>query len=406
MDSLIVQKYGGTSIATTEDINNVALKIVKRKLEGHRMVVIVSAMGKSTDELEQMAREVNINPPAREMDILYATGEQKSMALLAMAIEALGHSAISLTGPQVGIITTKKHTKAIIEEVKTERILSHLAQGDIVIVAGFQGISREGEITTLGRGGSDTTAMSIACALNAEVCEIFTDVDGIYTADPRHVKNPRKLDVITTEEMLELASSGASVLHSRSVELAEKFGVPLIVAHSHLDVPGTLVKKEDSQLESVLVRGVALNENEARININNVPDKPGVAADIFCKLDKGLINVDVIVQTASTGGTTDISFTVNQDDMKKAVEIVSTLKERINFSEVTCDENVSKVSAVGVGMRTKPGVAATFFRALADEQINIQMITTSDIKMSCVVQSKDGKKAVQALHKAFDLDKA
>lgn len=406
MKPIIVQKYGGTSLATTDLIKKVAQRIVRKKEAGYNVVVVVSAMGKTTDELERMASEVNETPPLREMDMLYTIGEQQSMALLAMAIEALGHPAISLTGVQLGIITSENHTRAIIQEIKTERILHHLNEGKIVVVAGFQGVSRNGEITTLGRGGSDTTAKALASVLKAEVCEILTDVEGIYTADPKYVENSRKLDVIFTEEMLEMASSGAKILHSRSVELAEKYDIPVIVAHAHRDVPGTIVKKEDKHMESVLVRGITINESEAKINLHQVPDRPGVAAEVFGILDKSLVNVDMIVQTASTENTTDISFTVSRDDMATAVAVMKKLKKTISYGGLTWDDNIVKVSVIGVGMRTKPGVAATVFRTLAAENINIQMISTSEIKISCVVVKKYGKAAVQSLHKAFQLDKA
>lgn len=403
--ALVVQKYGGSSVADVEKIKHVARRIVRTKEEGNDVVVVVSAMGDTTDRLIELAHKISPNPPEREMDMLLATGEQVSIALVAMAIHELGHEAISFTGPQVGIITDGSFNKARIKRVDTDKIRAALSEGKIVVVAGFQGMTADGEITTLGRGGSDTTAVALAAALGADVCDIFTDVDGVYTADPRIVKDARKLEVITYEEMLEMASLGAKVLHSRSVELARKFNVPLRVRSTFSEDEGTRVVGESEMMENIVISGVTQDKNQAKITIIGVPDKPGIAAKIFQSLADRNINVDMIIQSASVGGVTDVSFTVSESDLPKAIEAVEGLKEEIGFKDVAWDSNVAKVSAVGIGMRSHAGVAAKMFKALADKGINIQMISTSEIKISCVVERKFAEEAVRAIHDAFELGK-
>jgi len=402
---IIVQKYGGSSVADAEKIKHVANRIVRTKEQGHDVVVVVSAMGKTTDELIALAKSISPNPPEREMDMLLATGEQVSIALVAMAIHELGHEAISLTGPQVGIITDSSFSKARIRHVNTDRIMESLRQGKIVVVAGFQGVTMDGHITTLGRGGSDTTAVALAAALGASVCDIFTDVDGVYTADPRIVRDARRIDVISYEEMLELASLGAKVLHSRSVELARKFNVPLRVRSTFSDDEGTKVIGETKMMEDIVVSGVAADKNQAKISLIGVPDRPGVAAKVFQTLSANNINVDMIIQNASIEGITDMSFTVAETELHKAIEVVEGLKEELNFKGVVWDRNVAKVSAVGIGMRSHAGVAARMFKALADCGINIQMISTSEIKISCVIEKQFADQAVRAIHDAFELGK-
>ncbi|HEX30878.1 TPA: aspartate kinase [Candidatus Poribacteria bacterium] len=402
---IIVQKYGGSSVADAEKIKHVANRIVRTKEQGHDVVVVVSAMGKTTDELIALAKSISPNPPEREMDMLLATGEQVSIALVAMAIHELGHEAISLTGPQVGIITDSSFSKARIRHVNTDRIMESLRQGKIVVVAGFQGVTMDGHITTLGRGGSDTTAVALAAALGASVCDIFTDVDGVYTADPRIVRDARRIDVISYEEMLELASLGAKVLHSRSVELARKFNVPLRVRSTFSDDEGTRVIGETKMMEDIVVSGVAADKNQAKISLIGVPDRPGVAAKVFQTLSANNINVDMIIQNASIEGITDMSFTVAETELHKAIEVVEGLKEELNFKGVVWDRNVAKVSAVGIGMRSHAGVAARMFKALADCGINIQMISTSEIKISCVIEKQFADQAVRAIHDAFELGK-
>lgn len=402
---IVVQKYGGSSVADVEKIKHVAGRIVRTKKQGHDVVVVVSAMGKTTDELIALAKSISPNPPEREMDMLLATGEQVSIALVAMAIHELGYEAISFTGPQVGIITDSSFSKARIRHVNTDRIMQALREGKIVVVAGFQGVTMDGHITTLGRGGSDTTAVALAAALGASVCDIFTDVDGVYTADPRIVKDARRIDVISYEEMLELASLGAKVLHSRSVELARKFNVPLRVRSTFSDGEGTKVIGETRMMEDIVVSGVAADKNQAKISLIGVPDRPGVAARVFQALSANNINVDMIIQNASVEGITDMSFTVAETELPKAIEVVEELKEELNFKGVVWDRNIAKVSAVGIGMRSHAGVAARMFKALADCGINIQMISTSEIKISCVIEKRFADQAVRAIHDAFELGK-
>ena len=400
--ALIVQKYGGTSVATPELIRRVAERVVARHKAGDRMVVVVSAMGDTTDELEALAHKVSRSPTDREMDMLMASGERISMSLLAMAVSDLGVEAVSLTGGQSGIITDAAHRKARILDLKPDRLLAELDKDRVLIVAGFQGVTTDAEETTLGRGGSNLTAVALAYALKADVCEMNTDVDGIYTADPRVVPEARKLDVVTPEEMLELASSGARVLQSRSVEFAKNYGVTIAVRSSFNENPGTLIK-EVEEMEEVVVRGIAHDLDEAKITVRHVTDQPGIAAKLFGSLADRNINVDVIIQNISEAGTTDMSFTVQQGDLEHAMEVCRNIREELGAVDVVADPDIAKVSVVGVGMKSHAGVAATMFKALADDDINIHMISTSEIKISCVVSRKDAEGAVRALHRAFDL---
>ncbi len=402
---LIVQKYGGTSVGSLERIKNVARRIAKFKDEGHDLVVTVSAMAGETNRLVDLVYGLSDDPDPREYDQVVSTGEQVSIGLVAIALKEMGYDAISLTGWQVGMKTDSAHMKARILDVDTEKIKKYLKEGKIVIVAGFQGIDEEGNITTLGRGGSDTTAVALAAALKADLCEIYTDVDGVYTADPRIVPKARKLDKISYEEMLEMASLGAKVLQIRSVEFAMKYNVPLVVRSSLNFNPGTIITKEDKEMEKVLVSGVTYNKNEAKISIRRVPDRPGIAAKIFEPLKEANINVDMIIQNISKDGYTDLSFTVARNEMKKAVEIVKKVAEEIGAEGVEWDDTIAKVSIVGVGMRSHPGVAAIMFKTLADNNINIMMISTSEIKISCVIDEKYTELAVRVLHDAFNLDK-
>lgn len=402
--ALVVQKYGGSSVATPELICRVAERVLERHRQGDRMVVVVSAMGDSTDHLKLLAEKVSRAPAKREMDMLMASGERIAMSLLAMAITDMGVEAVSMTGGQSGIITDRVHQSARITELKPARLLKELDRGRIVIVAGFQGITDDEEETTLGRGGSNLTAVALAYALNADVCEMNTDVDGIYTADPRIVPNARKLDLISPDEMLELASSGARVLQSRSVEFAKKSGVTIAVRSSFNDHPGTLIKEMEG-MEEVVVRGIAHDESEAKITVRQVSDRPGIAALLFGALAEHHINVDMILQNTSEQGATDVSFTVKEDDLGKALEVCQNIKQEVGAAEVLADSDIAKVSIVGVGMRSHPGVAATAFRALSEAKINIEMISTSEIKIGCVVARRDCDNAVRALHAAFELDR-
>ena len=400
---LIVQKYGGTSVGNAQKIMNVAKRVVSYKNKGYDVVVVVSALGDTTDELLELASKISKSPSERELDMLMSTGEQVSMALLAMAVQNLGKEAISFTGAQVGIRTDASHTKARIIDIDAKRIRDEIKKGKIVIVAGFQGVSTDQEITTLGRGGSDTTAVALAVALKADLCEIFTDVDGVYTADPRMVKNARKLKRVSYEEMLEMASLGAQVLHARSVEVASKFNMPLHVRSSFSKKQGTLITKEVKAMEDMLVSGVTLNKNEAKITMRDVPDKPGMAGRIFSKIAKNNINIDMIIQNVSRTGATDLSFTVVASDLPKSLKVIKDLAKEVKGGEVVYDKDIAKVSAVGIGMRSHSGVAARMFNALAAKKINIEMISTSEIKISCVVRKKKGEEAVKALHKVFNL---
>ncbi|MFH1665431.1 MAG: aspartate kinase [Candidatus Omnitrophota bacterium] len=401
--NIIVQKYGGSSMANPERIMGVARKVAACKTKGNDVVVVVSALGDTTDELLELAGQISRNPPERELDMLLATGEQVSVALLAMALHELGYEAISFTGFQAGIRTDSSYTKAKIVNVNTGKILKHLNSGKIVIVAGFQGVNPEQEITTLGRGGSDMTAVALAKVLKAGMCEIYTDVKGVYTADPRIVPDARKLESISYEEMLEMASLGAQVMQARSMEVAGKFNVPVHVRSSFSDEKGTLVIKEVEAMEDVLVRGITANKDEAKVTVCDVPDKPGEASRLFERLAKADINVDMIIQNVSRTGSTDISFTVEKKDLKKTQDVVEKVIKKIGAKGAKYDDNVAKVSVVGIGMRSHSGVAAKMFRVLALQKVNIEMISTSEIKISCVVNRKYADKAVRALHKAFEL---
>lgn len=401
--ALIVQKYGGTSVATIDRIKNVAGRVVKTKAAGHDIVVVVSAMAGETDRLLSLAYQVSEAPNERELDVILATGEQVSIGLLSLAIQALGYKARSFTGAQVRIQTDEAHTRARIVSIDAERVRQALREGEIAIVAGFQGVTAEDDVTTLGRGGSDLTAVALAAALGASVCEIYTDVDGVYTADPNLVPEARKLRKISYDEMLELASLGAKVLQARSVEYAKIYHVPIHVRSSFTDSEGTLVVKEDEAMEKVVVSGVAYNTNEARVTVTRVVDRPGIAAKLFGAVAEAGIVVDMIVQNTGHDGFTDISFTIPKADFNKAYQIISQAAKEIGAGEVIGDDKIAKVSIVGVGMRTHSGVAARMFAALARENINIMMISTSEIKVSCVIDKKYAELAVRALHEAFQL---
>jgi len=406
---IIVQKYGGTSVGSAERIKNVAKRIINTKKAGNQVVVIVSAMGHTTDELVSLLGQITSNPTPREYDMLLSTGEQVSAALLASAIIEMGHDAVSLTGGQAGVITEDIPSKARIKDVKFDRIKKELSKGKIVIITGFQGIDSKGDITTIGRGGSDTSAVVIAAALKADVCEIYTDVDGIYTTDPRMVPQARKLDRISHEEMLEMASVGAGVMHPRSIECGKIYGIDIHVRSSMNNNPGTLItsikdKKGREKMEkSGLVTGIAFDNNVAKIGVLQVPDKPGIASTIFNALAKEKISVDMIVQSIHGGNVADLSFTMSRSDLKKAKDLIDSLAKKMGASGVVSDSSVSKISLIGVGMVGAPGVAAKMFDTLAGNNINMHMISTSEIRISCVIDEKLVKKAVQVLHEAFDL---
>ena len=401
---LIVQKYGGSSVATTERLRHVASRVAATRRGGTDVVVVVSAPGDTTDELVARAREISSRPPARELDMLMAVGEQISIALLSMAVQELGHEAISLTGSQVRILTDGVHTKARILEVDRRRIDAELGRGRVVVVAGFQGVTPDLEITTLGRGGSDVTAVALASALGAESCEIYTDVAGVFTADPRIVPEARQLSRLSYDEMLEMASSGAVVLQTRSVEYAKFARVRLHVRSTWSDAPGTVVEEAPEMERIRLVTGVTHDLDVARLTIRDLPDVPGIAHRIFSALAARHINVDMIVQTASRGERADISFTVTRSEAGAAEETMREVGREIGGGEVSAAEDVAKVSIVGAGMASSPGVASAMFGALAEEGVNIQMISTSEIKVSCVISAADTAKAVRAVHRAFNLD--
>ncbi len=403
--SLIVQKYGGTSVGNVDRIKNVAKKVAASKKAGNNIVVVLSAMSGETDKLIALANAVSTNPKEREMDMLLSTGERVTIALLAMALNDMKVDAVSFTGRQSGIITDTAHTRARIKNIDAGRIQEALKKGKVVVVAGFQGITEGSDVTTLGRGGSDLTAVAVAAALKADFCDIYTDVDGVYTTDPNIVPNARKLDKISYDEMLEMASLGAKVLQARSVEFAKKFNVPVRVLSSFHDVPGTLVTKEDKSMEKVVVAGVAYDKNQAKITLSGVPDKPGVAAKLFSKIADSKIIVDMIIQNVSKDGATDISFTVPKTDLKKALPLIKKAAKSIGCNDVVVHEGISKVSIIGVGMRSHSGVASRMFTALSNEGINIMMISTSEIKVSCVIDQKYTELAVRALHDAFGLEK-
>ncbi|HEX7100923.1 MAG TPA: aspartate kinase [Acidimicrobiia bacterium] len=402
--SIVVQKYGGTSVADPERMSRVADRIVATRRAGNDVVVVVSAMGHTTDELIELAHAVNPDPPGREMDMLLTAGERISMALMAMAIQARGVEAVSFTGSQAGILTDASHGSAKIQEIRGTRVTDALAAGKVVIVAGFQGVDPEGkEITTLGRGGSDATAVALAAALRASVCEIYTDVDGVFTADPRIVPDARKLPEISFEEMLELAASGAGVLMSRSVEFGRRFDIPIHVRSSFNDNPGTWVKEQT--MEQAIISGVAHDRSEAKVTVRHVPDRPGVAAALFTPLAEADIDVDMIVQNVSSDGHTDISFTVAKEAADRARTIAEKIAIELEAGAVDVDEEIAKVSLVGAGMKSHPGVAAKVFQALATANINVEMISTSTIRISCVIREDRVEEAVRVLHDAFELGK-
>ena len=404
--SLIVQKYGGTSVGNPERILNVARRVAATQEAGHKVVVVVSAMSGVTDGLIKLAKQVSSTPSEREMDVLLATGEQTTIALTAMAINALGKKAVSLTGAQAGIITDGVHTKAKIANITPRQIHKFLKDDHIVIVAGFQGETADGRITTLGRGGSDLTAIAIAAAIKADVCQIFTDVDGVYTCDPRIVPDARKIEEISYDEMLEMASSGSKVMQSRSVEFAKKFGVLFEVRSSFNNHPGTLVKEETMSMENVVVRGISLEKNQAKITVSKVPDEPGVAARIFTSIAAAGLVIDMIVQNVSTDGSTDISFTLNQDDLPKAEAVIEPIVQEIGAKGIIAKRDIAKLSIVGIGMRSHSGIAAKLFEALSSGGINIQMISTSEIKTAVIIEEGRLAEAANLAHAAFGLSQA
>jgi len=405
--ALIVQKYGGTSVGTVERIKNVARRVAATQAAGNRVVVVLSAMSGETNRLVALANEANEFPIGREYDVIVSTGEQVTIGLLSLHLQTLGNKARSFLGHQVPIVTDSRHGSARIESIASENIMAALDSGHIAVVAGFQGVDPAGSITTLGRGGSDTTAVALAAALKADLCEIYTDVDGIYTTDPGICPDARKLKKVSYDEMLEMASLGAKVLQTRSVEFARKYGIPVMVRSSFNDAEGTLVCEEDEDMEKVVVSGITYNKGEAKISVLRVPDRPGIAARLFRPLTESGINVDMIVQNISHDAFTDMTFTVSKDDYKRALKLVrETVAGDIGASEVIGDPNIAKVSIVGAGMKSHAGIASQTFESLAKEGINIQMISTSEIKISCVVEEKYTELAVRVLHKAFGLGNA
>ena len=399
---LIVQKYGGSSVANAERVFNVAKRIMRTRMEGNDVVVVLSAQGKTTDGLIAKAKEINAKPSRREMDMLLSTGEQQSVALMAMAISAIGGRAVSLNAAQVGIETTNTYSNARIRHINTERIENELDEGSIVLVTGFQGVNAIGDTTTLGRGGSDTSAVALAAALNADMCEIYTDVEGVYTADPRVVPDAVKLDEISYDEMLELASLGAKVLHSRSVEVAKKYNVKLVVRSNMSEAEGTEVK-EDVKMERMLVSGVAADKKVSRISIMGINDEPGKAFEVFSLMAKEKVSVDIILQSTGADGKQNISFTIGEDDLDIALKALEKNKERLTAREIVHDENTAKLSIVGAGMATNPGVAAMFFEAMYDAGVNIQMISTSEIKITVLIAKDDVDAAMVAVHDKFKM---
>jgi len=406
--SLLVQKFGGTSVGTTERIQSVAEKVSNYRRQGHDVVVVVSAMSGETNRLVEMAKQMQAEPDPREYDVLVSTGEQVTIALLCMALKNLGFDAKSYTGGQVRITTDDTHSKARIQKIDDESIRKDLAQGRIVVVAGFQGTDEQGNITTLGRGGSDTSAVALAAALKADECQIYTDVDGVYTTDPRVVSTATRLEKITFEEMLEMASLGSKVLQIRAVEFAGKYNVPLRVLHSFQEGPGTLITidEELSAMEQPAVSGIAFNRDEAKLTILGIPDTPGIASKILAPVGDANVEVDVIVQNVAADQTTDLTFTVNRSEMAKAQSVLEVVKTELGAKEVVTNDSIVKVSIVGVGMRSHAGVAAKMFKTLAEENVNIQMITTSEIKISVIIDERYLELAVRSLHKAFELDQA
>jgi len=404
--ALVVQKYGGTSVGTVERIKAVAEKVGRFHDDGSQVIVTVSAMSGETNRLLGLSKEISSSPAARELDVVVSTGEQVTIGLLVMALIELGYDARSYTGGQVKIITDSAHGKARIQRIEDQNLRNELEAGRIVVVAGFQGIDEAGDITTLGRGGSDTTAVALAAALKADECQIYTDVDGVYTTDPRVVSCAKRLDKITFEEMLEMASLGSKVLQIRAVEFAGKFGVPLRVLSSFKEGPGTLItcEEDDSNMERPLISGIAFNRDEAKLTLRGVPDKPGVASHILGPVGDANIEVDMIVQNIGGNSTNDFTFTVHRNEYHKAIEVLTKVAKDVSAAELVSDDKIAKVSVVGVGMRSHAGVASTMFRSLAEESINIQMISTSEIKISVVIEEKYLELAVRALHTAFDLD--
>jgi len=403
--AIIVQKYGGSSVADVDKIRNVARRVIKSKEKGNDVVVVVSAMGKTTDGLIALARQVTDHPDLRELDVLLSTGELVSSTLLAMTLKSMGHDAVSLSGAQAGIMTDSVYSKARIIDIEVKRMKKELKANRIIVVAGFQGITSEDDITTLGRGGSDTTAVALAIALKADICETYTDVDGVYTADPRIVPEARKVKELGYEEMMELASSGAKVLHLRCVELGEMYDMPILVASSFTDAPGSLIHGGMEMETRAKVRGIALDQNVAKVTILGVPDKPGIASTVFDALAKANVSVDTIVQNASVERITDLTFTVAKSDLDQAIRIVEPIVKSIGAKGCVADSKLGKVSIIGIGMQNTPGYAARMFRALYDAGINIELITTSEIRITCIIHEDKAKDAVRALHKAFELDK-
>jgi aspartate kinase len=406
LKKVIVQKFGGTSVADTDKIKNVAQSVIREKNNGNDVVVVVSAMGHTTDHLVKMAKALNPNPSAREMDMLLSTGECVSIALLTMAIQAAGHKAVSFNATQIGILTENVHSKARIVDIKTEKLRKNLDEGNIIVVAGFQGVTEDGEITTLGRGGSDTSAVALAAALNAQRCDIYTDVEGVYTTDPRVVPNASRLDTISYEEMLELAHAGANVLHPRSVETAKQYSVPLRVRSSFkLDNMGTLIVGVEKMEINKPVAGVAADLSQVRVVVCDIPDTPGEAATLFGSLAKENVSVDMIIQSYArkASKTNDIAFTINSEDLQKATKILENVKTELNAADIKIDENIAKISIIGAGMIDRPGIASTMFKTLADNGINIRMISTSEIKISCLINKEDAQAAIKALHEVFQL---
>lgn len=403
--ALIVMKFGGSSVGDAERMKRVAARIAERRREGHQCVIAVSAMGDTTDDLIELSKQIcTIKPPAREMDMLLTTGEQVSIALLSMAIQSLGVDAVSYTGWQAGMLTDNSHSRARIKDIKPDRILKSLDEGKVVIVAGFQGMTEEGEITTLGRGGSDTTAVAIAAAINADLCEIYTDVDGVYSTDPRIVKRARKLEEISYDEMLEMANLGAAVLLARAVEYAKNYNVKLVVRSSFNNNEGTIVKEEAVMEQGIVVRGIAYDKNVARISILGVEEKPGQLAKVFTALAAEHIDVDIIVQSGVAGGKADFSFTTALSDLDKALNVLENIRSDVGYREVTSEKDLVKVSIVGAGMVSTPGVAAKMFETISDLGISIKMVSTSEIKTSCVIENSRLTEVVAALHTAYGLD--
>ncbi len=403
--ALIVQKFGGTSVGSVERIRAVAERVIRSQKAGNQVVVVVSAMSGETNRLIDLAQHISEDPAGPEMDLLLATGEQVTIALLGLALQDLGQACVSYTGHQVKILTDNKYNKARIQSIDATKIHNDLKIGRVVVIAGFQGVTEDGRITTLGRGGSDTTAVAIAGALKADLCEIYTDVDGVYTADPRVCPNARKLKKISHDEMLELASLGSKVLQIRSVELAANHHVNLVVRSSFNENEGTLLTKEEAHMEKIVVSGVALDENDAKLAIRDVPDQPGISMQVFGAIADANINVDMIIQNTGADGKADLSFTVPKGELAKATKIIESLKDKLKFSAIETDENIAKVSIVGIGMRSHAGVAAKAFAILAQNNINIDMISTSEIKISVVVDKEHGKDAMRVLHDGFELYK-